>query len=266
VSSPAQDAPHAGPRRQDVGRRDIRNGALALGLAPGDVAMVHSSLSSFGHVAGGPDAVIDGLLEALGPEGTLVLPTFTWGAFHAAERVEFDVAGTPCETGIIPETFRQRPDVARSVHLCHSVAALGPLTDQMLGDGISPFGAGSPFDALLRHDGWIVFLGVSCQCCTALHAVEEFVGVPYRAYRDFEGSVVIHPDGSRQASKSTEYLRQETGSNDFAKMEALFEEAGVLHRTHIGSARCLAIRIRHIFEVARPRLERNAGFLTAHSS
>ena len=246
-----------------VSRTDICAGVRALGLTAGDAALVHSSLSSFGHVAGGADAVIGGLLDALGPTGTLVMPTFTWGAFHALERVEFDVDGTPGETGLIPETFRRRPGVARGLHVCHSVAASGPLTRPMLGEGVSSFGPGSTFDALLRHDGWIVFLGVSFQCCTALHAVEEFVGVPYRAHRHFEGSLVILPDGSRLPSRSIEYLRQEGGANDFAKMEDVFDAAGALHRTAIGRAHCMSIRIRRLFEVARPLLERDAGYLTS---
>ncbi|MBT4499416.1 MAG: AAC(3) family N-acetyltransferase [Gemmatimonadetes bacterium] len=249
-----------------VSQTDIRKGVLALDIAPGEVVMVHSSLSAFGYVEGGADAVIDGFRNALGPAGTLVMPTFTWNAFHARERVEFDVCRTPCETGCIPETFRNRPGVSRSLHVCHSVAAVGPDAAEVMGEGVSSFGPGSSFDALLRLDAWIAFLGVSCQCCTALHAVEEFVGVPYRAHRDFQGSVVTLPDGTRMASRSIEYLRQEVGSNDFAKLEAILEEAGVLNRVRIGAAGCMAVRIRHLFEVTRPLLERDAGFLTRSPS
>jgi len=39
--------------------------------------VVHSSLSSFGYVEGGADAVIDALEEVITPEGTLVMPTFS---------------------------------------------------------------------------------------------------------------------------------------------------------------------------------------------
>ena len=108
-----------------VSRSEIRDGLLSMGIEPGAVVLVHSSLSAFGYVDGGADAVIDALLEALGPSGTLVMPTFTWGAFHAQKRVEFDVRNTPCETGRIPETFRMRPGVLRDVHVCHSIRRPG---------------------------------------------------------------------------------------------------------------------------------------------
>ncbi|MBN1371221.1 MAG: AAC(3) family N-acetyltransferase [Anaerolineaceae bacterium] len=45
---------------------------LALGVRPGGVLLVHSSLRSLGPVDGGAEAVVKGLLEALGARGTLL--------------------------------------------------------------------------------------------------------------------------------------------------------------------------------------------------
>ena len=249
-----------------VSRVDIHEGLMLLGLSPGDVVMVHSSLSAFGHVEGGADAVIDAFMDTLGSSGTLIMPTFTWGAFHAQPTVVFDVLRTPCETGRIPETFRSRPGVLRSVHVCHSVAAFGARAVEVLGNGISSFGHGSTFDDQLRLNAWVLMLGVSFQSCTALHAVEEFVGVLYRKHRNFEGSTVILPDGSHVPSKSIEYLRQDRSSNDFAKMGAIFDEAGVLCKIRIGAADCLAVRIRDLFRITQPLLEQDSGFLSQERS
>ena len=249
-----------------VSRADICSGVGSTGIDSGAVVLVHSSLSAFGTVDGGADAVIDGLLDALGPSGTLVMPTFTWGEFHAADHVVLDVRHTPCETGRIPETFRTRPGVVRSVHVCHSVSAIGPYAADVMGEGVSSFGPGSTFDALLKLDGWILFLGVSFQTCTALHAVEEFVGVPYRKHRTFEGSVVVLSDGSRMPSLSIEYLRQDGSANDFAKMETVYDEAGVLGRARIGASDCRAIRIRDLFRITRPLLEEDPHFLSRERS
>ena len=105
-------------------------------------------------------------------------------------------------------------------------------------------------------------LGVSFQSCTALHAVEEFVGVAYRAHRDFEGSTVILADGTHVPSRSIEYLRQDGSGNDFAKLEGVFEKAGVLFRVKIGAAECMAVRSRDLFHVARPLLEEDVRFLS----
>ncbi len=45
-----------------------------LGVDAGDTLLVHSSYKSLGPVEGGPQTVIDALLAALGPDGTLIMP------------------------------------------------------------------------------------------------------------------------------------------------------------------------------------------------
>jgi hypothetical protein len=70
----------------------VLRGLEELGIRPGEMVYVHSSLSAFGHVDGGADAVIDALLESFGPGGTVAVPTFTWERNHAKPVVEFDVA------------------------------------------------------------------------------------------------------------------------------------------------------------------------------
>ncbi|MER6898900.1 AAC(3) family N-acetyltransferase, partial [Amycolatopsis sp. NPDC000740] len=52
-------------------------GVRELGVAEGGVVIVHSSLSALGNVDGGADAVVRGLLRAVGSAGTVVVPAFT---------------------------------------------------------------------------------------------------------------------------------------------------------------------------------------------
>src|SRR5215210_5495176 len=80
-----------------------------LGLGEGAVVLVHSSLSRLGNVKGGADAVVDSLLTAVGPTGTVLFPTLT-GTEHDGPDAPpvVDVRSTPCWTGRIPETARHR--------------------------------------------------------------------------------------------------------------------------------------------------------------
>ena len=44
-----------------------------LGVSPGDIIMLHASVKAIGWVVGGPDVVIQALLDVLGEEGTLMM-------------------------------------------------------------------------------------------------------------------------------------------------------------------------------------------------
>ena len=254
-SDPPADAPPS------VGRGDIVAGLQALGIGPGRTVLVHSSLSSFGHVRGGAEAVIDALLEVLGDTGTLVFPTFTWGKFHDKQGIVFDVRHTPCDVGRVPETFRQRPGVMRGEHICHSVAALGPHARRVLGDGVRPFGTGSSFDQLYQLDGLILLIGVGMTVCTAFHMVEEFMQVPYRRYRDFNGSIVVMPDGTRTPSRAVEFVPRAEFRNDFEKMDGILADKGLLSRHRVGSSRLTLVPVRSLFDTTRAFLERDIEFL-----
>ena len=99
-----------------------------LGLQRGGLVLAHSSLKSIGWVEGGPETVIDALLDVLGPEGLLVFPSFQKGGEHKLlrEGVVFDVRSTPTGQGLLPETFRRRPCAIRSLSPTHCLAACGP--------------------------------------------------------------------------------------------------------------------------------------------
>jgi aminoglycoside 3-N-acetyltransferase len=113
-------------------KRDLE----ALGVRRGGVLLVHSSLSSLGFVAGGAHTVIGALRMALGPEGTLVVPTHTWDRPGRGD-FAFDVRSTPSCVGVISETFRAMPEAIRSLHPTHSVAAVGPMARDLTPSPVS---------------------------------------------------------------------------------------------------------------------------------
>ena len=71
---------------EHIDRAGIAAGLASMGVVRGDALFLHSSLKSLGYVEGGPRAVIDALLDAIGPEGTLVVPTYyqPGGTIYAA--------------------------------------------------------------------------------------------------------------------------------------------------------------------------------------
>jgi aminoglycoside 3-N-acetyltransferase len=163
--------------------RDLR----AAGVRRGGAVLVHSSLSSLGYVPGGAETVILGLLEALGPDGTLLMPALSYERVDA-EHPFFDVLGTPSNIGAIPEAFRTRLGTLRSVNPTHSVCGAGPRAVELLKEHIldsTPCGPRSPFRLLASCGGQILFLGCGMRPNTSMHAIEELVEPPYL----FGGSV-----------------------------------------------------------------------------
>lgn len=49
-----------------------------VGLEKSDAVMVHTSLKRMGHVCGGAQTVIEALMEVVGKDGTIMMPTQSW--------------------------------------------------------------------------------------------------------------------------------------------------------------------------------------------
>jgi hypothetical protein len=60
-----------------IDRAEIVSALKQVGIAPGDLVLVHSAMSPLGYIDGGADTVIDALLEVIGKEGTLLMPAFS---------------------------------------------------------------------------------------------------------------------------------------------------------------------------------------------
>jgi aminoglycoside 3-N-acetyltransferase len=159
----------------------IRNDLLDLGVIRGGTLLVHASLKSLGELEGGPETIIQALLDAVGCDGTLMMPALSYATVNKANPY-FDQRNTPSCVGALPEYFRKREGTLRSVHPTHSVSACGRNARKILGDhhlDTTPCGPHSPFRRLREIGGQILMLG--CGMCpnTSMHAIEEVAEVPY---------------------------------------------------------------------------------------
>lgn len=251
---------------QGLSRRDIARDLRGLGLAPGDLVLVHSSLSSLGYVEGGADAVVDALLMAVAPDGTVLVPTLTGSAqLDAAHPPVYDPDETPCWTGLIPETFRRRPDAVRSLHPTHSVAAIGTRARELTAGhehSLTPCGPDSPYGRLVRSGGYILLLGVGHQVNTTFHLVEETVGVPYHMQPGLVAAQVVE----RGAARTIHLMLHRYGSpRQFDRLEPVLRERGIQRDGRVGEAHARLIDAGRMVDLACQALRQDATILLAPS-
>ena len=246
-----------------VSREAIASSLRALGLEAGSLVLVHSSLRSLGWVEGGAPTAIDALLEAVSPGGTVLVPTLTGTIQDGPEHPPvFDPRTTPCWTGAIPETFRRLPSARRSCHPTHSVAAIGPATDRLIAGHeycATPCAADSPYGRLADAGGFILLLGVTHDCNTSLHMVEELAGVPYHMQRELALARVARPDGAWEEIPTRLHLWR--WERDFPRVEPLLLEAGAQRTGMVGQARGRLVDARAMRDLLLPLLRRDPLFL-----
>ena len=231
--------------------RSLTADLRALGVEAGDVLLMHSSYKSVGVVAGGPQAVVEALLEALGPAGTLVVPTHSaentdpatwqyppvpeqWWEIIRHESPGFDPARTPASRwmGRLSELVRTWPGALRSDHPQVSFAAVGPAAAEVvaghrLDDAL---GESSPLGAVYRLDGKVLLLGAGHDSNTSLHLAEWRQDDPPRHET---GSSIRRPDGTARWVTWTDVAEDE---EDFAVIGAQFDATGAVSSGRIGKS------------------------------
>ncbi|GAB4520618.1 MAG: AAC(3)-VI family aminoglycoside N-acetyltransferase [Amphiplicatus sp.] len=217
-----------------------------LGVRPGGVLLAHISYRAARPVEGGPVGLIEALRAALGPEGTLVMPS--WGDGGAP----FDAARTPTDSdlGATADLFWRRPGVVRAAH-AFAFAAAGPRAEAILRDPLPlpPHRRESPVGRVWELDGQVLLLGCGHDANTTLHLAELLAEVPYRAPKH----VTVLQDGRP--------VRIEYGENDhccrlFAKADDWLRSRGLQAEGRVGRAGARLFRSRDVVDVALAQLRR----------
>ena len=244
---------------------------LALGVRPGSVLLVHTSVSALGWVCGGVQAVALALREALGPDGTLVVPTHTNGNSDPAEwrnppvpeawwpviRTEmpaYDPAVTPSLLGALPNVVRTAPGASRSAHPQYSFAALGPRAEEITAghELASGLGERSPLARVHDLDGDVLLLGAGHDGNTSMHLAEYRLARPRRAR---SGAAVATPGGREWVTWEDVVLEED----DFGALGEAFDATGAVRTGRTGLAESRLMRQRELVAFAVAWMEEHRG-------
>ena len=265
--------PEPGDRSIRVARPDVAAALRSVGVSPGDTVLFHSSLSSMGTVEGGADAVIDGFLDAVGPAGTVAVPTLWWHETNPPMRSEdWDIARSPAYIGTIPETLRRRPQSVRSDNPTHSISALGARARELTrghgSGGLRPcvfgdaaFARESPWERLCQWNAAYAFIGVDFTVNTMGHCVE------CRFIERVLAEASVAARGALEARLARWHKPGVYPRYRFKDMGERLAEGGLVHFGRIGSATLRCIRARDMVDGtlaildAEPEKWFNADFL-----
>jgi aminoglycoside N3'-acetyltransferase len=220
----------------------------SLGVRAGDVLLTHTSFRAVRPVEGGPQGLITALRDAVGPAGTLVMPSWT-----GDDEAVFDPATTPAspDLGIVADTFWRLPGVERSNHP-FAFAAAGPLAGSIVRDPLPlpPHIPASPVGRVHELDGKILLLGVDHEVNTTLHLAELLAGVPYLVPK----AITVRENGM---SKRIDYGENDHCTRRFALMGGWLEARGLQAAGRIGRAATLLARARDVVDLALEQLQRD---------
>ena len=216
-----------------------------LGVQSGSVLLVHSSFRAVRPIEGGPAGLIAALKASIGPDGTLVMPSWT-----GSDEEVFDPVVTAASTdlGVTADTFWRIRGVRRSRHP-FAFAASGPHAASITNDPLSlpPHAPESPVGRVYDLDGLVLLLGVGHDANTTIHLAEILAAVPYGVTKH----ITIERDGRP--------VRQEYRENDhccqrFAFVDDWLRARALQREGPVGHAQARLMRARDVVFVVREHL------------
>lgn len=242
---------------------DIITALRKLGVAEGDLLLVHASTSRCGKIDGGAETIIQSILTIVGSGGTVLFPTFNYCFERFGDTIVTSGKYKPYDvsdidgiwTGAVPKTFlRLHPDAYRSKHITHSWAGLGPLAEECTryqGACAPPCSINSPMGKALEYSGKILYFGCGLAPTTFLHYLEDYADVP------FLGPAVCtvkNPDGTLQSLTVEKHL---PGHRDFycpdvencKFFKAAVENGLHIHENELGTGKLFLIDLQELFTI-----------------
>ncbi|MGN1119007.1 MAG: AAC(3) family N-acetyltransferase [Oscillospiraceae bacterium] len=155
-------------------RYDLVREFRRIGITEGMTLEVHSSLSSFGHIEGGTEAVIDALMECVGTSGSIFMPALRLSAplelteddrkLGLTVKIKVLPEDAPrTDMGLIADTFARRSDVVLGEGIIRT-AGWGAHAEEAAKGGL---------DYAIHHGGMALLLGVDIYKLTAMHYMED---------------------------------------------------------------------------------------------
>lgn len=186
-------------------------------------------------------ALLDAFQEAVGEDGTLLLPTFS---FEFSNKKYYDISKTKGITGALGNIAMQREDFRRTQHPMHSFEVWGHDQERLVSmTNRHAFGVDSPFGYCHRDHVKQVILGTDyVHAITFIHYAEVTCNVPYRFAKSFTG-IYVNEDG-KEEKRTYDYAARKLEVEpieQFNRIGKIFEGCGISRKIDVEGLECYVI-------------------------
>ncbi len=246
---------------REITADDFAAALQKLGVRKNMKMVVHSTFSSLGNVVGGAEACCEQLQLAIGENGVLMMPAFTFQVYLPGTYAEaYDVRNSPSKVGILTEVFRKMPGVYRSFDPCHSFAVWGKNAEKYVAQHhlyptIDP--EHSPL-GMLYHEGGMVLTISSASSVTFMHLVEEMCQARCCGKRDEEYRTIL-PDGQEVKTRAWSWRSFTCGdcpANRTGEIFSLLRKRGQLREVILNGAALKLFAMEDYFHAYRKLMKK----------
>jgi aminoglycoside 3-N-acetyltransferase len=197
------------------------------------------------------------LQQLVGREGAIMMPTMPFSGTAvewARANPSVDLRRAPSRMGLISEVFRRTPDVIRSIHPTHPVAAWGDRASELVAEhwqATTPCGIGSPYHKLLESEGMVLFLGADVSSLTLFHTAEDILadGWPESPFtREVYRLTTVADDGRAYVTNTRLFEPALSRRRNLYKLLPELEARGAWKQSRVGRLSIAIVDARAVIE------------------
>lgn len=252
---------------------DLLRVLCSLGIRRGEVLCAHSSYDRFLGFQGHVGDAVNVLMQAVGPEGGLMMPTQPFGGSaisYIRKHPVTNIARAPSVVGMMTEVLRRTKGAVRTIHPTHPVALWGARGIQLAGndwEARTPCGRHTAYYRLLESDGLIVMLGTTFQPLTFYHCVEELIepALPFSPFTTEEFTLRSQDaQGNLYESHTRLFDPQLTARRRMAPMIPELKSRGLWKEARIGQMQVIVVRAADVLTACQAMAGKGQFCYVAH--
>jgi amino acid adenylation domain-containing protein len=231
-----------------------------IGLTEADTVYMHNAFNAFNGFSGGPQQIIDCILNVIGDSGNLLMVSmaYTGSTEDYLKGVKtFDVIKAESSMGIITEIFRRKKNVVRSLNPAHPILAFGPDAKWITSDHdktLYSCGKGSPFEKITKLNTKAFFFDVSFRTGTFFHYLEDKFKdcSPVQLYDDEPlENTVIDSNGNEIRVKTYVFSKEARENRSARLIERELKNKNLIKTDKIGNTKLTLVNLKDVIDCAQ---------------